>query len=520
MRKRIFFTTVLLFILTSVFLYSYQIKGLQDQIVTIIDSPDQVDPYFDNVVIITWDGTNAEWFNKLIDNGTLANTRKLLDDGYFQTVRIISHRTSTDPGLATIESGYGADIHGIAYNMFGPGSLKLSIPDNYTISERLKETYGDGVKTGFFFSWATDLINDTYMNQEQSVDSTYHNMKDSIDYYFASENLSWHPNDTDSRAATFSGFSEEIGMYLSPVIRADFLGTKAANWVTNVTSERFYLRVHLTEPDQAGHGYGVEGSDGEITPGYMQSLIACDEAVGEILNVLENAGVMNKTLFLVGTDHGMFDRSHGSGPYPGIRLAITQTSYVVSNSSVQHSLEIPAAQMDIAPTVLKSMGVDISTLTPEYNGNETTGIPFWEKIDTEAPIIQNVKYRLMGETEYTELLEGDKILGNLELKLAIREWSYLTAATLTVDTEVYDADFSTELNVYWYDFNTSLLEEGNKTLHFSLTDSFGLTTTFDVEVSVSTTEPTDGTPISLWISLASKQIILFFFYFLFYLTPS
>ncbi|MHA1397787.1 MAG: alkaline phosphatase family protein, partial [Candidatus Heimdallarchaeaceae archaeon] len=120
-------------------------------------------PRFDNVVLITWDGVNAKYFDQMIENGSLVNVRRVLEgNGFKQKVRITSHRTSTDPGLSTIETGYGDEIHGIPYNMFGQGSAKLSIPDGYTISERLKATYGKNISTALFFPWALAPVNLTY----------------------------------------------------------------------------------------------------------------------------------------------------------------------------------------------------------------------------------------------------------------------------------------------------------------------------------------------------------------------
>ena len=60
------------------------------------------------------------------------------------------------------------------------------------------------------------------------TDSIYHNMKDAVDYWFASENLTLEPDDPDSQEAAFHGFDEGLGVYKSPVITSNFLGKKAA----------------------------------------------------------------------------------------------------------------------------------------------------------------------------------------------------------------------------------------------------------------------------------------------------
>ncbi|MCK5141353.1 MAG: sulfatase-like hydrolase/transferase, partial [Candidatus Heimdallarchaeota archaeon] len=340
-----------------------------DSIVSINEEQDL--PYFDNVVLITWDGTNAEWFEKLIDNGTLVNSQRVLENGFRQFVRVVSHRTSTDTGLTTLESGYGPDITGIYFNQFGGGTEKLSIPEGLTTFERLKESFGTGIQTSMFFSWGNARLDTIYMAQSlENWGSIYNNaIGDEIDYYWGSENLSWVPDNPETYSAIITPFNEDIGMYRTPLLKAEYLGSKAVDWVGNHTSERFYLRMHFTEPDQAGHGYGVTESEFSkiITPEYMQSLVDCDIATGMVYDVLETAGLLDKTLFIVGADHGMYYRSHDSNPWPADQWPKSETTFLFSNSSVQHPLgDVPIKQKDISPTILASMGVDLSLLTPAY----------------------------------------------------------------------------------------------------------------------------------------------------------
>ena len=183
MKKRIIISAFILLI----FIASSGIKITANELSfdsTIVITEEQDLPYFDNVVLITWDGTNAEWLEKLIDNGTLVNSQRVLENGYRQFVRVASHRTSTDPGLATLESGYGPDITGIYFNQFGGGTEKLSIPEGLTTFERLKESFGTGIQTSLFFSWGNTRLDTIYM--AQSLDnwgSIYNNaIGEEVDY--------------------------------------------------------------------------------------------------------------------------------------------------------------------------------------------------------------------------------------------------------------------------------------------------------------------------------------------------
>ena len=51
--------------------FEYQ-NDLETQVIFSNDTP-----YFENVVLITWDGTNARALEELIDDGTLVNTKKI-----------------------------------------------------------------------------------------------------------------------------------------------------------------------------------------------------------------------------------------------------------------------------------------------------------------------------------------------------------------------------------------------------------------------------------------------------------
>lgn len=492
----------------SIFIASNGIKLTANELSfdsAVVINEDQDLPNFDNVVLITWDGVNSEWYNKLIDNGTLANSQRVLDNGFKQFVRVASHRTGTDPGLTTLESGYGPDITGIYYNQFGPGTEKLSIPEGLTTFERLKENIGTDIQTSLFFSWGNAPIDPTYMAQsEGNWGSIYGNIEigKDLDYYFAAENLTWVPDDPETLSAVIFPFDEDINSYRSPLLKAEYLGNKAVNWVANHTSERFYLRMHLTEPDQAGHGYGVTESEFSkvITPEYMKALVDCDIATGMVYDVLEAAGILEKTLFIIGSDHGMYYRSHDAAPWPADNWAKSETTFIFSNTSVSHPLgDVPIKQKDISPTILASMGVDLSLLTPAYVNDDDTGIPLWDFSEDNSPSIRDMSFQIDGDP-YQLLEDGSKIGNLFNISVDVLEWCRDYNATLEIDGTVFDADVVRSDFVRWYNVDTSSLSGGSKTLLFTLTDTFGNTATIEVS-DISTA------PISIWFSITGLLVV-------------
>ncbi|MCG3219857.1 MAG: alkaline phosphatase family protein [Candidatus Heimdallarchaeota archaeon] len=309
-----------------------------------------------------------------------------------------------------------------------------------------------------------------------------------IDYLIASANLSWQPDDPESRAATYHGFDEGLGMYKSPVLKTDYLGQKAADWIPTVKNNRFYLRVHLTQPDQEGHGYGDDSVE------YKNAMIECDDAVGLILDELENANILDETLVIVGTDHGMYDTGHNAGPWPDVKDDLNELVFVMSHSSVRHEESIPVSQQDIAPTVLATMGVDLSPLTPEYIDDGDTGIPFWEKTDNKNPRINYMFYKTKDMESFSFIRDDIEIKGKFDIKLEILEWSPLRTATVQIGENVINADFNSSKKVEWFEINPKEAGTGIQTLSFTLIDPFGNEATEEISLTLKA-------PSAFWVSI-------------------
>lgn len=448
------------------------------------DAPSQ----FDRVVFITWDGTRPLWLKTLVENGTLIHAKSVLEaGGYYQPVRITNHDPGTDPGLSTMETGYGPEIHGIYSNQFGPGSEKLAIPDGLTTAERLKATFQNDIKIGYFLPWSFHQINEEYMIQQGNyTDSIFEHIKPGreVDYWFAAENLSWTPDDPESRAATYSGFNEKVQMYYTPLIKSGYLAEKAAEFITNYSSSKFYIRIHFTEPDNVGHGYFESDRDGNITPEYYEALVQCDEATGVVLDALSNAGILDNTLIIIGTDHGFYKETHQGSPWPNNRDDVVEPVFIVSDTSVRPPQEVAIDQMDLSPTILGVLGVNLTTIEPAYVGDQDTGIPMWERIDKEAPVLRNIKYQT-NTTEFVDLTNGSVVVNAFNLTIAYTEWSNISVATITINDTTLAANEIGNKNSKWFDIDLTKLgcvDEEEYTISVHLEDLFGYTTTFTVTI--------------------------------------
>ncbi|MHA1115789.1 MAG: alkaline phosphatase family protein [Candidatus Heimdallarchaeaceae archaeon] len=450
-------------------------------------------PSYNKVVFVTWDGVREKWFEELTADNTLGNASKVIQSGHLQKVRITTHITSTDPGLSTMETGYGDSIHGISANQFGPGSSKISIPDGLTTTERLKAAFGDNIKTGMFLPWSFHQINEEYMMQEGNyTDTIFANIKigEDVDYWFASENLSWTPDDEESLKAIYEGYSNDnhgfhsdVGMFSDPLIKSSYLAEQITKFLDLYANDSFYIRTHFTEPDTVGHGY-FESKDGVITPEYKTALIQCDEALGIILNKLEEEGILDDTLIIVGTDHGFYKESHDGEPWPNGKIEVTQQAFAINKNDIKTSQNIAIAQKDIAPTILSVLGVDISSLSPAYTGEDETGIPIWDKIDDDAPKLIKVQYKL--ETQYIprDFKNGSKIKEQFDLYLQINEWSDIKAVSLkTEDDKMIEPSSTSNTQIIWEKLDRNVLGEGSHSLVITITDEFDLTTQITVNIN-------------------------------------
>ncbi|MHA1399399.1 MAG: alkaline phosphatase family protein [Candidatus Heimdallarchaeaceae archaeon] len=511
MNKKLFVVlascTISLFLLSS----SITVFSATSDNFTVNESVNEADiPKFDKVVFITWDGTRSKWFEELSADGTLGNVSRVLENGYKQRVRITTHVTSTDPGLSTMETGYGDAIHGISSNQFGPGSSKISIPDGLTTTERLKAFYGDAIKTGMFLPWSFHQINEDYMLQEGNyTDTIFANIEigKDVDYWFASENLSWTPDDNESIRAIYEGFPEDShgfhsdsNMFATPLLKSSYIAEQIVKFLDLYGNDSFYIRTHFTEPDTVGHGY-FESKEGVITPQYKEALIWCDEATGIILNALESKGLLEDTLVIIGSDHGFYKESHDGEPWPNGKVDVTEQTFAISQTSLKTQQEIPIAQMDISPTILGVLGVDLSTIEPAYTGEDETGIPFWERIDDDAPKLEKVQYQLESQYIPRDFENGSKIKEVFDLYIKIREWSEIKEVTLVSEDKTIEPSIVSNTEIVWKALDRNKLGSGSHSLLITITDKFDYTTQITININAG------GIPFNLLYSLIALPVI-------------
>ena len=106
--------------------------------------------------------------------------------------------------------------------------------------------------------------------------------------------------------------------------------------------------VHLDHVDHAGH------ESGHGTPQYYEAVEKADRLIGNIMDALKQAGMLDSTIVIVTADHGGMGRKHG-----GETLAELEIPWIIAGPGVRsvYELKDPVNTYDTAATVLYVLGV-------------------------------------------------------------------------------------------------------------------------------------------------------------------
>lgn len=156
----------------------------------------------------------------------------------------------------------------------------------------------------------------------------------------------------------------------------------AVNYIKEHTPK--FTFVHLDHVDHAGHALG-HGS-----PEYYKSVEKADSLIAEIVDATKQAGIFEKTMFIVSADHGGLGFGHG-----GESLAEMEIPFILYGAGIKkdYNIEETVYQYDNAPTVAYAMGLQ----TPQawigrpvkgaFIGNEAPKLTYKRKEQITPPKI-------------------------------------------------------------------------------------------------------------------------------------
>jgi len=106
--------------------------------------------------------------------------------------------------------------------------------------------------------------------------------------------------------------------------------------------------IHIDSIDHAGH------EQGHGTPQYYEAVSKVDVLIGNVVEALTQAGMLDSTIVLVSADHGGVGKKHG-----GETLAELEIPWIIAGPGVRKGYELknPINTYDTAATVLSVLGV-------------------------------------------------------------------------------------------------------------------------------------------------------------------
>ena len=98
-------------------------------------------------------------------------------------------------------------------------------------------------------------------------------------------------------------------------------------------------------PDHTGHTAGHD------TPEYYEKLKELDVYVGQIVQAVKDAGMLDDTIFILTSDHGGIDKGHG-----GKTMQEMETAFIISGKNIKKGLrfdDVNMMQYDVASTIAR-----------------------------------------------------------------------------------------------------------------------------------------------------------------------
>ncbi len=142
------------------------------------------------------------------------------------------------------------------------------------------------------------------------------------------------------------------------------------------SKERFALFVHLFEPhstymEHPGFPITMRGTEG-LKQKYDYEIAFEDGWVGKILDAIDQNGLTGDTMVVILSDHG---EAFGIHRFAGQKMffhgqtlynELLQVPLIVRVPGVEpRRIDTPVSLVDVAPTIVAAMGIDLTTLYPE-----------------------------------------------------------------------------------------------------------------------------------------------------------
>ncbi len=108
--------------------------------------------------------------------------------------------------------------------------------------------------------------------------------------------------------------------------------------------------IYLGAQDEIGHEYGWKSDE------YRAAMVSLDKLIEKIVTTVREAGLEEETVFILTTDHGGWNKSHGEQYVNDVM----KTPFFIFGKGIVKGLEIkaPMSQTCITPTLARVLGIE------------------------------------------------------------------------------------------------------------------------------------------------------------------
>jgi predicted AlkP superfamily pyrophosphatase or phosphodiesterase len=324
-------------------------------IVVIFSAASLADEAPQGIVLIGWDGAQREHVKDMLAANELPNLAALAKNGKMVDIDIVSGDTETTPGWAQILTGYAPDKTGVYSN-----KIYRPIPDGFTIFERLEKFLGptnidteaiiakkghldfEGPKKIPIVNWLKKQKN------PEKIDITNLKPSELEGSKIVKEDGAIY---LQTPGEPYFNAKDKLDLFKNNLGANEKVGAVVLDRLEKCQDKRFFMFVHFLQPDKAGHKFGENSQE------YADAMQLDDLWTGIIIAKLKELNIYGKTLVYVVVDHGFDEgkKAHSYAPY----VFLTTNDKKINRNGTRE---------DIAPTILKRFGMDVSKIEPRLDG--------------------------------------------------------------------------------------------------------------------------------------------------------
>lgn len=254
-------------------------------------------PRAKHVILIGLDG----WGAYSVSKAEMPNVKKLMDDGSYTLKKRSVLPSSSAVNWASMFMGAGPELHG--YTEWYSKTPELPS----------REVNKNGI-----FPTVFSLLHESDPKAEIGCIYEWETIRCLVDTFAL--NYDKHVSEAENNPAAAAQYAADYIKKAHPTL----------------------LAVIIDNPDHIGHAAGHD------TPEYYAVLKELDKYVGQIVNAIKEAGMLDETIFIVTADHGGINKGHG-----GKTMEEMETAFIISGKNIKKGHEITESMMqfDVASTI-------------------------------------------------------------------------------------------------------------------------------------------------------------------------